>query len=191
VPEPHPAEEPAATPEAQARTRALRLLSHRERTRRGLERILAAAGFPRSAIRLALDDLETRGLLSDLRYARLYLSAQARARPRSRSLLRRDLERAGVARETANHALGEGGDDLSEESLARAAARNKLRTAGNDPARLSRLLRARGFAPGVVRRALVELLGSETPWGGGRRRARDDDSGASDDAPATARDGDE
>lgn len=145
--------------------------------------MLARAGFPGTVVAPVLDDLEARGLLSDLRFARLYLSSQGRARPRSRRLLQRDLLRAGVDRTTAGQALAEAGPELSEESLAAAAARNKLRTAANDPAKLSRLLRARGFSPGVVRRTLTDLFGI-VPAGEGRawgeeepdRDARDEDA---------------
>ena len=72
--------------------------------------------------------------------------------------------------------------EFTEESLALAAARNKRRTAGNDPARLFRLLRARGFSPGIVRRTLPELYGFDPIGGGGARAASDglDDAGDED-----------
>ena len=150
---------PEETTESRARTRALRILARREQSRRGLDATLARAGFPAPVRGAVLDDLERRGLLSDLRFSRLYLGEQARFRPRSVRLLRRDLQRAGVDGATIDRALAEAGEEVTDPRLVREAARKKLRTAGNDPAKLSRLLSARGFAPSLVLQAVREAFG--------------------------------
>jgi regulatory protein len=166
-----PAEGAPETPEAKARTRALRLLARMEKSRRGLSLVLIRAGFSRSVVETVLDDLERRGVLDDRRFARLWLSTQARARPRSLRLLRRDLLREGVASEIVEAGLRELERETPEPALAEAAARKKLRATGADPARLARLLAARGFAAAVVRDTLRTVLGHEVsaeegPWPG-------------------------
>ena len=151
------------TPEAKARARALRLLARMEKSRRGLSLVLARAGFSRVVIGTVLDDLERRGLVDDDRFARLWLSSQVRARPRSLRLLRRDLLREGVAPGIIEEGLRELAREYPEPVLAEAAARKKLRPTGADPARLARLLAARGFAAAVVRDALRTVLGDDAP----------------------------
>lgn len=132
-----------------------------EKSRRGLSRVLARAGFPRPVIETVLDDLERRGLVDDRRYTRLWLSSQVRARPRSLRLLRRDLLREGVAPGIIEEGLREVAREYPEPVLAEAAARKKLRPAGADPARLVRLLAARGFAAAVVQDAVRAVLGDD------------------------------
>ncbi len=146
------------SPDAKARTRALRILARREKSRAGLRRILRRAGFGPETVEPVLQQLVREGFLDDLRFCRLYLGEQARARPRSVRLLRRDLRAEGIEGEVIEQALLESGEDLREPALAEAAARKKLRAAASDPAVLRRLLAARGFAPSTVREALRAVL---------------------------------
>lgn len=151
-----------------------------EKSRRGLSLSLVRAGFSREVIRTVLDDLERRGLVDDRRFARLWLSSQVRTRPRSGRLLRRDLLREGVAPGIVEETLGETVREYPETDLAEAAARKKLRSTGADPARLARLLAARGFAAAVVRDTLRRVLGDdlprdEDPWRGDDPGPRQDD----------------
>ncbi len=154
-------------PEERARSRALRLLARRERTGRGLERSLFKAGFTRDIASRVVDDLVRRGLVDDRRFCALYLGEQVRLRPRSSRLLGRDLARAGVPADIVKRALLDLAVEWSEEALAAAAARKKARTAGGDPAKLSRLLRARGFGAAVTRQAVDRVLsGAESGTAG-------------------------
>jgi regulatory protein len=125
--------------------------------------VLARAGFARLVIGTVLDDLERRGFVDDRRFTKLWLSSQVRARPRSLRLLRRDLLREGVAPGIIEEGLREVACEHPEPVLAEAAARKKLRPAGADPAKLARLLAARGFTAAVVRGALRTVLGDEAP----------------------------
>lgn len=144
--------------EARARSRALRLLARRERTCQGLRLLLTRAGFLHRIAEQVVLELAERGLVDDRRFCRLYLGEQARTRPRSSRVLARDLRRAGVPAPVAARALQELAGEWPEEALALAAARKKLRTAGGDPAKLSRLLRARGFGTAVTRQAVASVL---------------------------------
>ena len=140
--------------------------------------MLARAGFSRSVIGTVLDDLERRGLVDDRRFARLWLSSQVRARPRSLRLFRRDLLRQGVASGIVEAALAEMAREHPEPALALAAARKKLRSTGGDPAKLTRLLAARGFAVAVVRDALRTVLGDDAPCEEDARWEDDPEHGA-------------
>ena len=61
----------------EARQRAIALCARAEQTRVGLQAKLAARGFRGSAVRDALDELESEGLLSDERFARAWIRAHA------------------------------------------------------------------------------------------------------------------
>ena len=152
-------------PEVRARTRALRLLARREKSRRGLGVTLTRAGFSADVIRGVLDDLEREGIVDDLRYCRLYLGEQARSRPRSARLLRHDLRREGIDPGLIERAFADMAEEIDESGLATAAARKKLRTAGKNPDRLRRLLRARGFSHGAIEEALRAVLPTAAPAG--------------------------
>lgn len=140
-----------------ARSRALRLLARREKSKRGLILVLRRAGFPSAVVREVVEDLERNGLVDDHRFCRLYLGEQARLRPRSLRLLRRDLQREGIESAVIERVCAEMGAEVEESVLALSAARKKLRTAGSDPERLRRLLGARGFSRSAIEEALRSL----------------------------------
>lgn len=142
---------------ARARSRALRLLARREKSRRGLTHSLRRAGFPSAVVRTVVEDLERGGLIDDRRFCRLYLGEQARLRPRSLRLMTRDLRREGIDPGMVEEVCADLGEELEESALARSAARRKLRVAGADPERLARLLAARGFGRPLVVEILREL----------------------------------
>jgi regulatory protein len=142
---------------ARARSRALRLLARREKSKRGLGLTLRRAGFSAAVIGPVLQELEQAGMIDDRRFCRLYLGEQARLRPRSLRLLRRDLQREGIESTTIDTVCAEMLEQMDESVLVLAAARKKLRAAGSDGERLRRLLGARGFARSVIERALREL----------------------------------
>jgi len=124
-----------------------------------MELLLRRAKFPAAAVREVCRQLSEEGLIDDHRYCRLYLGGQARLRPRSLRLMRRDLEREGIAPPIIDEVLAEMGEELKESDLALRAAEKKLRTSGGDPDRLRRLLAGRGFTRSAVEEALRALLG--------------------------------
>lgn len=163
TPDPGPSSNPtgrtAETPEARARSRALKVLARREKSRAGLDQLLRRAGIESAVARTVLDQLEAEGLVDDRRYCRLYLSQQARLRPRSSRLLARDLKQEGIATEVISQALADLEQEISEADLAVAAARKKARVCRGDRERLERLLRARGFGQADVREAVRLVTG--------------------------------
>jgi regulatory protein len=162
------------SPEAKARSRALRVLARREKSRAGLTLQLRRAGFASPVVRQVLDELEEKGLVDDRRYCRLYLSQQARLRPRSLRLMERDLKQEGIAGEIVSQAIADLGREISEADLAVSAARKKLRVCGGDAGRLERLLTARGFGRSDIRDA-VRVVTGEAPAETGEEPESPDD----------------
>jgi regulatory protein len=151
-PTPEASAEPTA---ADLRERALRLLARREHSRAELMRKLEAAGFVREEIGTLLDDLESRNWLSDQRFAESYV-ADHRARAGSIKLAY-DLRQRGVSDTIIESVLGENRD--SELERAREVLRKKfgvVPTDAVDKARQIRFMLSRGFAPDVIRKALVK-----------------------------------
>jgi regulatory protein len=140
------------------RKRALEMLARREHTRRELARKLAAHAEDPAEIESVLDELETRGWLSESRVTEQLIHAR-RARFGARKI-ERDLRDRGVSEEAvaaAMPAVKEG-----ELEAARAVWRRKF--SGRAPrnpaerARQARFLQGRGFGLDVI----VKILkGSE------------------------------
>jgi SOS response regulatory protein OraA/RecX len=124
---------------------ALRLLHHRDYAVRDLEQRLTRRGHAPDEVERALGRLRESGLVDDERYASARASSLA-SRGAGDELIRRDLERSGVARERVEDALAaiEPEHERAGQILGRRGA--SLRTA--------RYLRSKGFDEEVVQ-ALV------------------------------------
>ena len=140
---------------AELQRRALRLLARREHTRAELARKLAPHSSSTPAIQSLIENLQSRGLLSEERYA------EARAHRLSQKFgavrIRRELIAKGVAAETAAQVAA----DLRKSELERARSilQRKYKTTAASPrerARRMRFLYARGFAEEIIRAALRE-----------------------------------
>jgi regulatory protein len=133
--------------------RALRLLARREHSRAELARKLAPRAESPEALAALLDELERRCQLSDERYAEARAHRLARKYGAARIL--QELRARGVAKETADRVVG--ASSLDELERARAILARKYRSPPQTPeehARRARFLRSRGFAIGLIRRAL-------------------------------------
>lgn len=145
---------PKTTPDpADLRERAVGLLARREHSRHELARKLGQAGFDAGDIATQLDALETRGWLSDRRFAESYV-ADHRARAGSLKLAH-DLRLRGVADAVIAAVLD--ADRDSELERARAVWEKKFRSApadAADRARHTRFMQSRGFSLETIRRIL-------------------------------------
>jgi regulatory protein len=137
-----------ADAEAQVRTAALDLLSHRARTRAELRRKLVSKGFRPARVDLCLDRLARRGLLDDRAVASAFVRDRIRHRPRGRARLAQELRAKGVpdsvAREAVEAVLEE--EALTDEALATKVLEGWLKRQG--PATLRSLAES---APGPER----------------------------------------
>ena len=138
---------------------ALRLLARREHSRGELRRKLRGkfGGEFAGEIEEVLGDLEGRGLLSDLRFARAYAREVAGRFAAGR--VRAELRKREVGEEEIEAALGELGE---EDELSRARGMVERRRGGGsergerERVRLIRWLAGRGFSLETAKRAVEE-----------------------------------
>ncbi len=148
----------APTPEPErARGAALRLLTTRPRTVQEMRERLAPR-FGSAAAEQTVARLESEGLLDDAGFARQWRSSRERRKPRSRSIIERELRHKGVAEDVIGDAL-DGYD--SAAAAHRAAARYAARQTANGRAafdrRVGAFLNRRGFDPAIIRQTLQQL----------------------------------
>ena len=152
---------------AALRERALGLLARREHGVRELEGKLIAKGTDRELVRAVIEELASRDLVSDERYAAAYARESIRRRPRAeRRLVAELVERrvpAATAARAVEAAFAEGGVD--DRALVLRLAKARAARLGDLPpearwGRLGRFLQSRGFAPALVAEACAQALPS-------------------------------
>ena len=119
------------------------------------------AQVPSAAARAVLDRMSGVGLVDDQAFARAWVESRQQRRYLSRTALRHELGRKGVAPEVINDATDQVDHD-AEYAAASALAAKKLRSLcrvepGVRRRRLAGMLARRGFGPGVVYRVLDDL----------------------------------
>ena len=146
-----------STEEERARGAALRLLALRPRTVAETRQRLSQR-FSRDVVERTVALLQAEGLLNDAAFAQQWRDSRERRKPRSRSMIKRELKQRGVAEDIANDAL-EGFD--SHTAAHAAAARYAARQADNGRAifdrRVGAFLARRGFASDVIRQTVEQL----------------------------------
>lgn len=144
---------------APIRSRALRLLDQRARSREELRgRLAENEEWEPRVIEAVLDDLETSKLLNDSAFAQEWVRQRAVRRGKSRRVLDRELQQKGVASHVRAEALEQVSED-DERDVARALAEKKASTIREVPTdradkdkdlrRVVGVLARRGFAQGV------------------------------------------
>ncbi|MGQ5525123.1 recombination regulator RecX [Chitinimonas sp. PSY-7] len=137
------------------RDKAMALLARREYSRQELYRKLSQQDIDRAELEMLLDELTTRGWLSDLRFAHAYVETYANRFGRYR--LENELRERGIADDVIQTAMAEIPPVESELSRAKAVWQKKFRTLPQDAderARQARFLQSRGFAYDTIRRVL-------------------------------------
>jgi regulatory protein len=138
----------------------LRILGYRPRTRKEVVDRLERR-FSSDAAQQAVERLEQSGYLDDADFARSWRRSREADRPRSASLIRRELEQRGVSREVAEEAVA----DLDEDDSAYRAGLRRLSSLrdldwSTFRRRLGDYLRRRGF-PITLTYRIVERLWTE------------------------------
>ena len=141
---------------------AMRLLSYRPRSETELRQRLSRRGAPTELVDEAISRLRELGLVDDAAFARAWVEGRSRTSPRSRRLLRRELQAKGIGGEAAREALA----PLDDEDAAFRAGERRAAAMRGLPypefrRRLGDFLRRRGFDPETVRRA-AEWLWRDT-----------------------------
>jgi regulatory protein len=140
-------------PELSLKGRALRLLSQREHSRPELERKLGGAETDPDELARALDDLEAKGFISEVRVVESVIHRRAAKLGTGR--LRHELQAKGVSAE----AVAEAVDRLkgTEIERAREVWRKKFGEPAQDAAgraKQMRFLATRGFGAEAIRRVV-------------------------------------
>ena len=91
----------------QAQITLLRLLAASPKSRKELERKLADKGYDSSVIQASLDDLETKGLLSDKAYAKNLVSRFTMVRPSGHRKISFELQRHGISKKIRDEMLAD------------------------------------------------------------------------------------
>ena len=157
------AEDAEADPEVIARTIALRKLTAQARTRHELSVALRARNVPEDAATEVLDRLGEVGLVDDAAFAEDWVASRQQRRHLSRSALRQELQRKGVAREQIDQALEHVSSDAEYRAALDLARRKYATMSGLEPTvryrRLAGALARRGFGSATTARVLRDLLG--------------------------------
>jgi len=150
-----------------ARDRALRLLAIRPRSAAELRSRLTRYRIPRETLRAVIADLEGRGYLDDLAFAKDWITARLASRAYGVGRIRWELRQKGVAPALIARAVREAFEvdpDLAavEERSASALVRRRLPACRRlSPAqrtrRIAAMLERRGFAHATIIRALREI----------------------------------
>ncbi|MDR2614861.1 MAG: recombination regulator RecX [Candidatus Accumulibacter sp.] len=140
--------------EASLRERALRFLARREYARAELAQKLAAHAESAEEVEAVLDDLASRGFVSDARYAEMRVRARSARFGDAR--LAQEMRAAGVDDELVGEALAQTKDELAR---AKDIWRRKYGAAGlpadvAERARQTNFLARRGFSGETIRRVL-------------------------------------
>ena len=143
---------------ADALAAAMRLLSYRPRSEVELRQRLARRGAPADLVDGAISRLRELGLMDDTAFARTWVESRSRLSPRSRRLLRRELQAKGIDGEAAREALG----PLDDEDAALRAGERRAAAMRELPypefrRRLGEFLRRRGFDAATVLRTVERL----------------------------------
>jgi SOS response regulatory protein OraA/RecX len=144
------------------------MLARRALSRAEVAERLESRGFQASVVRAEIARLERSGLLDDVAVARAVCQAQLRA-GRGRRALMVALRRRQVAREAADLALAEVGEEEQGAAFAAAFAaitgkRKWWKRLPEERRKVVRYLLARGFSLDQVRRAMHEN-GRDEPHG--------------------------
>lgn len=145
------------------RAKAIRWLARREHSRAELAAKLRRLAPDEALAEAVLDDLQALGLLSDARFAEVYVRSRSTRYGSAR--VARDLRAKGVADEEVRDLI----DGLKADDLTRARVvwERKFGIAAADAptrAKQMRFLQVRGFPPEVIRRVVPRAVaGSDLP----------------------------
>ena len=153
---------------APIRSRALRLLDSRARSRAELRgRLAENEEWPGVAIDEVLDDLTASKLLDDAHFAREWVRQRHAGRGKSRMVLDRELVEKGIPAHLREEAL-EQVSDADESAIARSLAEKKARTIKTVPAdraardkdlrRVVGVLARRGFNQGLSMSIAIDAI---------------------------------
>ncbi|MGB2698024.1 MAG: RecX family transcriptional regulator [Candidatus Zixiibacteriota bacterium] len=142
-----------------AKEAALSLLSYRARSENEISQKLKKKGYDQNSIKEVIADLKRVNLLDDYEFACLWIKDRLRNRPRGVALLRQELKRKGIEKESIEKALDEFYPEESEPKIASELIRKRQKRYQSLDKKLARkrmsdFLLRRGFSYEVVKEAI-------------------------------------
>lgn len=151
-----------------ARGYAYRLLGRRLYTSWEIAEKLKNRGFEPSDISRVLEELSSRNYINDLDFARAWITTRMRLKPKGENVLKAELLKKGIDKETVQQALDEVLKDYSQEGLVLNLARQRIERlsayGGKDQISLKTrrkifsFLRRRGFSSYIILKALRQIF---------------------------------
>lgn len=141
-----------------AKQTAIRFIGYRPRSVWEVQRHLEKKGFEAATIDQATSRLQAINLLDDEAFARYWVDQRATFKPRSRYVLRQELQQKGIDRNLIDAAIA----DIDETAAARQAAAKQLTRWQQLPydqfaAKLGGYLQRRGFSYEIIREITQEM----------------------------------
>jgi regulatory protein len=133
-----------------AKSKAIELLAIREHCTAELRIKLSRREFPEKTINHVITSLTENGLLSDRRYAEIWVRIRLRKNPEGRAMLSAGLARKGVARNIIQEVLDDCLDEDVLDVALESAAAKLLRSRTMNRDKMMRALIRRGFDYGRV-----------------------------------------
>lgn len=145
-----------------ARDYALELLLDQIYTKQQMIDALEKSGFCGHSVAETIENLEQLGKIRDEKYAKNWVKNRRRARPTSRTVMRRELTGHGVDKSTADRVLAEI-DDADETALAlklaaKQASRYRVLSPHVAKRRLHAFLSRRGFDHETIGQVMRQIL---------------------------------
>lgn len=133
-----------------AKNKAVELLAIREHCTAELRAKLAKRDFSKETVHQVITSLTESGLLSDRRYAEIWVRIRLRKNPEGRASLSAGLTRKGVDRAVIQEVLDESIDEETLDKAIEGAAVKLLRNRSMNREKMMRALMRRGFDYGRV-----------------------------------------
>lgn len=142
-----------------AEVKAEEYLARSEQSRFGLSRKLINKNYGKKYIEKALDYLEEKNFLSDLRFSRAWLSLRKLNHFEGRIKLSSELASRGIGKEDSEKVLDEFFSENSEEELCRKCYEKLLRNSSHSSSeKIIRSMQQKGFSYSLIKRILKDEL---------------------------------
>ncbi len=138
-------------------SRALKLLSRAEHTRKGLEQKLLLRGFQPVEISGVLDRLEEEGALSDRRFAEEWVRSRLKKHPEGKALLELGLQKRGVDESLSREVVKQCASWPEYRAALRGLYEDLLASGVEEPQIITSILRKKGFSSYEIRLLFEEL----------------------------------
>ena len=146
-----------------ARFYALKVLNARPRSVEELAAKLSQKGYPEEIRAQVIGECTKKGLLDDVKFAKLWVQGRMASRPKGGAVLRRELEEKGVKEDVIEKVVAGVAKEYDEYEVAKGLAGQRIdRLKGLNKTtakrRLFGFLRRRGFSFDTIIKVMDELL---------------------------------